>query len=154
MTQTTTAQPLTIPATGLVHTAGDVTIRAYYVNAAGYKVEARRDGQLIASQLHTFETDALQAVAALIAEHTPAAAEPTTVKLAPVAKGTATKVSDPQHTALGAGAYGVWRLTDQDHDDLPLLIVGDYLTAEQALLDTTVWADEVLTPEQLAAELA
>jgi hypothetical protein len=104
MTQTTTAQPLTIPATGLVHTAGDVTIRAYYVNAAGYKVEARRDGQLIASQLHTFETDALQAVAALIAEHTPAAAEPTTVKLAPVAKGTATKVSDPQHTALGVAA--------------------------------------------------
>jgi hypothetical protein len=54
----------------------------------------------------------------------------------------------------GAGAYGVWRLTDQDHDDLPLLIVGDYLTAEQALLDATAWADEVLTPEQLAAELA
>jgi hypothetical protein len=106
MTQTTTTAPITtIPAAGLVHTAGDVEIRAMYVNGAGYKIMARRDGDLIASQLHTFETEALAAIGNLIAEHTPARAESTPVRLAPAAKGTATKVSDPQHTALAVAAF-------------------------------------------------
>jgi hypothetical protein len=98
MTQTTIAKH--IPAEGYTATAGDVEIRAMYVNGAGYKVMARKDGALIASQLHTFETDALAAIAKLVAEYTQAQAEPAPVKLAPAAKGTQTKVTDPQHTAL------------------------------------------------------
>lgn len=102
---TTTAQPLTIPAAGLRTELADGTVvTATYVNGAGYKVMARRNGNLVASQLHTFETAALRAVEALIAEHTPAQAETPTARLAPVAKGTATKVTDPQHTALAVAA--------------------------------------------------
>lgn len=63
------------------------------------------------------------------------------------------RITEVRERIDGAGAYGIWRLSDADHDDLPLLVVGDYLTAENALLDATAWADEVLTPEQLAAEL-
>lgn len=101
---TTTAQPLTIPAAGLRVELGTVVVTAMYVSGVGYKVMARRDGAGIASQLHTFETDALAAVATLIAEHTPAAVEPPPVKLTPVAKGTQTKVTDPQHTALAVAS--------------------------------------------------
>lgn len=49
----------------------------------------------------------------------------------------------------GAGAYGVWRIADQDHEESPLLIVGDYLTAEAVLLDATTWADQPIPADEL-----
>ncbi len=49
----------------------------------------------------------------------------------------------------GAGAYGVWRVVDADHTELPLLVAGDYLTAEQVLLDATAWADEPIPTDEL-----
>ncbi|MGI5247543.1 hypothetical protein [Dactylosporangium sp. CA-139066] len=107
MTQTSTAAPIaTIPAAGLVQVAGDVEIRAFYVNGAGYKVQARRNGQLIASQLHTFETHAIAAIEALIAEHTapeptPAAPAIPTQRLAPAAKGTQTFMSPAEVIVIG-----------------------------------------------------
>ncbi|GAA2347446.1 hypothetical protein [Dactylosporangium salmoneum] len=111
MTQTTTAAKIyEIPAEGLTAQVGDVTVKAFWVNGAGFKVEARRGRDLIASSLHTFDTHAIPVYEALVAEHTPAPVEPApaaevipaapVVRLAAAAKGTATKVTDPQHTAL------------------------------------------------------
>jgi hypothetical protein len=105
MTQATTSASITtIPAAGLVDTAGNVVITALYVSGAGYKVMARRGGNLIASHLRTFETDALRLIEELKAEHAPATAEPAPVRLAPAAKGTQTEVTDPQHTALAVAS--------------------------------------------------
>lgn len=107
MTQTTIAQPLTIPAQGLRAELGNVVITALYINGAGYKVMARRDGNVIVSQLHTFETDALAAVHTLIAEHAPAPVEPAverpTVAI-PGNVGTRMRVSDPAHFVLAVAA--------------------------------------------------
>ncbi len=100
MTQmATTNEQLSIPAAGLTHTAGDVTVRAFYVNAAGYKIEVRIDGayQPHLSSLHTFETGpdgAIAAYTARVAEATPAAVEPApAARLTPAAKGSQTYMS-------------------------------------------------------------
>ncbi len=49
----------------------------------------------------------------------------------------------------GAGAYGVWHVVNADHESSPLAVVGDYLTAEQVLLDYTTWADEPIPADEL-----
>jgi hypothetical protein len=36
---------------------------------------------------------------------------------------------------------GAWHVVDQDHQQVAT-VVGDYIDAEQALLDATTWADE------------
>lgn len=103
MTQNAVAEkPLTIPAEGLTVRVGDAEVRAFYVNAAGYKVQVRINGahRPELGGLYTFDTDAVSAFNALVAHlETPAGVAPV-VKLGAVAKGTATKVSDPGHTAL------------------------------------------------------
>lgn len=48
----------------------------------------------------------------------------------------------------GAGAFGVWEVSDSDCQSLGLVVVGDYLTAEQALLDVTAWADEPIPADE------
>lgn len=94
-----------IPATGYRAELADGTvITALYLSGAGYKLQARRNGQLIASQLHTFETDALRVIAALIAEHTPATPEPAPAAAIPGNIGTTIRVSDPAHTILAVAA--------------------------------------------------
>jgi hypothetical protein len=101
MTQTTT-QLLAIPATGLEHHNGDVVLTVHPHPQAGFLIRGRRNGAH-APELcsrHDFEYDAIRAWKRLVAEHTPAQAETPAVRLAPVAKGTTTKVTDPQHTAL------------------------------------------------------
>lgn len=107
MTNTTTAAKVyAIPAQGLRHEAGDLVLTVTPTPQAGYRIHARRNGATDPALCsgHTFEVNALRVWNALVAEHAPAPIEPTpaapVAKLAPVAKGTATKVSDPQHTAL------------------------------------------------------
>lgn len=107
MTQTTTAQLLAIPAAGLEHRNGDVVLTVHPHPQVGFLIRGRRNGAH-APELcsrHDFEYDAIRAWKRLVAEHTPAQAETPTVRLAPVATGTATKVSDPQHTALAVAAF-------------------------------------------------
>ncbi|GAA0719282.1 hypothetical protein Drose_05615 [Dactylosporangium roseum] len=116
MTHTATA-PLTIPAEGLVHTNGDVVLAVRPHPVAGFRIEARRN-DFIAPELcstHTFEVDARRVWAALLEQYpaspapepTPAAPAIPAQRLAPVAKGRQTKVSDPGHTALAvAEMYG------------------------------------------------
>jgi hypothetical protein len=103
------AQPLTIPATGLEHRNGDTVLRVFPHPQAGYLIQGRRNGAIatdLCSQ-HNTDWDALQAWKRLVAEHTapgPTPAAPA-VKLAAVAKGAQTKVTDPQHTALAVAAF-------------------------------------------------
>lgn len=97
---TTTTAPLTIPATGLIHNAGDVIITVLPTAQCGYQLQVRVAGAFHHGEHHVFETHALTAWAALVAKY-PA---PPVQRLAPAAKGTATKVSDPQHTALVVAA--------------------------------------------------
>lgn len=58
----------------------------------------------------------------------------------------------PQRHMEAAGAFGVWQVVDADHDPAPLLVVGDYLTAEEALLDRTSWADQPIPADELEEE--
>lgn len=99
MTQTTN-QPLTIPAAGLRAELGATVVTAFWVNGAGYKLMVRTNGLLVASTLYRTDTEAIAVYNALVAEHAPVRVETAAVRLAPAAKGTATKVTDPQHTAL------------------------------------------------------
>jgi hypothetical protein len=104
MTNTTVAPATriyTIPATGLEHAAGDVTIVCFPHPQAGYRIHGRRNGVTDPAlcSTHSYEYDALREWNALVALH-PAAVEPAAPKLTPATKGTQTKVSDPQHTAL------------------------------------------------------
>lgn len=57
----------------------------------------------------------------------------------PIPRG---KVVPVRGRVEGAGAFGVWQVVNVDHVWSELVIVGDYLTAEQVLLDMTVWADQ------------
>lgn len=122
MTQTTEATATriySIPATGLTHTVGDVVIEVRPHSHVGFLIQATRNGvhapELCARR--DFEYDAIKAFAAIIAQveaeqaevvEEPAEVEVPTapveiapvVKLAPAAKGTVAKVSDPGHTAL------------------------------------------------------
>ncbi|GGM52452.1 hypothetical protein ACFFX1_55565 [Dactylosporangium sucinum] len=105
MTNTTTA-PLSIPAEGLRHEAGDLVATVIPTPQAGYRIQVRVGGDFNAdlSSGHTFEVQALRAWAALIAQFPAAPVDPapaaSAVRLGPAAKGTQTKVSDPGHTAL------------------------------------------------------
>lgn len=102
---TTTAAPRFIPAQGLTHLSGATKVEAFWVNGAGWKVQARRDGLTIISQLHQHEHQAVEAYNRLVAEHTPVVVPVSTAPtLTPAAKGTQTKVSDPAHTALAVAA--------------------------------------------------
>jgi hypothetical protein len=93
-----------IPATGLRSQVGTVEISAFWVNAAGYTVQVRRDGLTIASQMHRHEhlaVDAFNTAVEQAEAETPAeTATAPVVKLPAAAKGTTTKVSDPGHTTL------------------------------------------------------
>jgi hypothetical protein len=105
MTQETPTAPARfIPATGLTATVNGTTVQAFWVNGAGWKVQTRRDGATITSQLHQHEHQAVAAFNTLVAESVPAPVEPAPVRLTPVAKGTQTKVTDPQHTALAVAS--------------------------------------------------
>lgn len=108
MTQTaTTAAPRFIPATGLTAEISGTTVSAFWVNAAGWKVQARKDGLTVHSTLVQHEHNAIAAFNALVAkaEAEQAAGAPTApVKLPVAAKGSQTKVSDPGHTVLAIAA--------------------------------------------------
>lgn len=65
-------------------------------------------------------------------------------EVGPIDRGT---VYPERERVEGAGAYGVWRLADADHTWLDLYIAGDYLTAEQILLDRSCWAEEPAGPD-------
>lgn len=99
MTQTTTAKQ--IPAQGLTHTAGDVELTVIPTAQAGYRIQGRRNG-VHAPDLcsaHTFETHALTAWNALVAQ-CPAPVEPAPVVAIPGNVGTHMRVSDPSHVVL------------------------------------------------------
>lgn len=64
-------------------------------------------------------------------------------ELGPIDRG---RVIPVRGRVEGAGAFGTWQVIDQDHVAQELLVVGDYLSAEGALLDATAWADEPAGP--------
>lgn len=102
MTRTATIA-CTLPAEGLRHEAGALVATVAPHPQAGYRLQVRIAGVFSAelSSGHVFESQARAAWNALVAQY-PAAPEPAapTNPLGAVAKGTATTVSDPQHTAL------------------------------------------------------
>ncbi|GAA2623908.1 hypothetical protein GCM10010399_64030 [Dactylosporangium fulvum] len=118
MTQTMTA-PITIPAEGLVHTAGDVELTVRPHPVAGYLIQGRRNG-VIARDLcsqHNTEWAARIAWAKLLEQYpaTPAPVDPAPAAPAIPAQrpapapipGNATghlRVSDPSHTVLALAA--------------------------------------------------
>lgn len=120
MTQTSTATQTirSIPNNGLVTVIGDTVIEVRPHSHVGYLIQVRVAGTHSAelSSRHDHSDDAIRAYQAVIAqveaEQAPAeveapAAQPVTapvVKLAPAAKGTQTKVTDPGHTVLAIAA--------------------------------------------------
>lgn len=48
----------------------------------------------------------------------------------------------------GAGKFIAWRVTADD-EDYPIIIAGDYLTAEEQLMLLTSWADDPLSAEEI-----
>ncbi|MER7280545.1 hypothetical protein ABT369_39510 [Dactylosporangium sp. NPDC000244] len=101
MTQTTTAPARYIPATGLTETVNGTTVQAFWVNGAGWKVQARRDGLTVISQLHQHDHQAVAAYNALVAEHTAPVEPAPAVRLAAPAKGTATRMTPAEVVVIG-----------------------------------------------------
>lgn len=84
------------------HLVGDREISVMHVGAGGCTVQVRDAGRATSSKWFQFESQAVRHYAELV-EANPVPVE-APVKLAPAAKGTATKVSDPQHTVLAIAA--------------------------------------------------
>jgi len=107
MTQTTaTAKLRFIPETGSARTVVNGTeISVMWMNGAGWKVQARKDGLTVHSTLVQHEHKAVEAFNALVAEAETAeveqpAAQPAEVKPIPGNVGRTMRVSDPAHTVL------------------------------------------------------
>jgi hypothetical protein len=114
-TVTTTQKPLTVPPAGLRFDNGTVVITAMYVNAAGYKVQVRINGehQPHLGGLYTFEdgpNGALAAYNTLVAQYeaepAPAEAPAPVAEVKPIAgnHSGSLHVSDPSHTVLAIAA--------------------------------------------------
>jgi hypothetical protein len=89
---------ITTLASGTRTTERGNVIIALAPHVLGWLVQTLTDGRQTSSHRFGYETDALIAYRTLVAEHTP------TIALAPPAKGTATKVTDPGHTILAVAA--------------------------------------------------
>ena len=46
------------------------------------------------------------------------------------------------------GGFMTWRLGDAEHTDVQVLVTGNYLSAEEALLGLSAWADEPCDEEE------
>ncbi len=96
---TTATRPLTVPAHGLTHTAGNLVATLLPMAQTGYRIQARVGGEHRPElcSTHAFETHALAAWAALVEQHP---ASPAPVVPVPGNVGTITAVSDPSHRVL------------------------------------------------------
>jgi hypothetical protein len=115
-TTTATAKLRFIPQDGKPVTVvvNGTAISAKWTNGAGWTVMARRDGYTIHANTQPVERIAVDLFNQLVEQHgatdgeQPAPVEPVTaaepVKLPAAAKGSQTKVSDPQHVALAVAA--------------------------------------------------
>lgn len=88
-----------IPNTGLTHESGNVLVTAEPTYQSGYRVQVRVDGRIVRELCsgHVFESQAVAAFNALVAQY-PVEVAP---RLQPAAKGTATKMSDPEVHVIG-----------------------------------------------------
>jgi hypothetical protein len=106
MTQNaTTAAPRFIPATGLTAEIDGTTVQAFWVNGAGWTVQARRDGVTIHANTQPVEHIAVALFNQLVEQYEAETAEqPAKVEAIPGNVGTMQRVSDPAHTVLALAA--------------------------------------------------